>query len=75
MLKPLVSVVAFKKVAVSIPLKGDLQTQINFPTGLHRFETRKGLNAPFSAYSFRHERTDLMPQVIQPALSFLQFVN
>ena len=36
MLKPPVSVVAFKNFCASIPLKGDLMTQINFPTGLHR---------------------------------------
>jgi hypothetical protein len=34
MLKPPVSVVAFKNFCASIPLKGDLMTQINFPTGL-----------------------------------------
>jgi len=32
MLNFLVSVVAFKNLCVSIPLKGDLPTQINFPT-------------------------------------------
>jgi len=32
MLNFVVSVVAFKNLCVSIPLKGDLTTQINFPT-------------------------------------------
>ena len=75
MLKPLVSVVAFKKVAVSIPLKGDLQTQINFPTGLHRFETRKSLSALLSAYSCRHERIDLATQMIPFVLYFVELIN
>jgi hypothetical protein len=34
MLNPSVSVVGFKNFCASIPLKGDLKTQINFPTGL-----------------------------------------
>lgn len=75
MLKPLVSVVAFKKVAVSIPLKGDLQTQINFPTGLHRLETRKSPSTLLSAYSFRHERIDLATQMIPFVLSFVKLIN
>ena len=75
MLKPLVSVVAFKKVAVSIPLKGDLQTQINFPTGLPRFETRRSLGPLLSAYSCRHERIDLATQMIPFVLSFLELIN
>jgi hypothetical protein len=33
LLNPLVTVVAFKKFCASIPLRGDLQTKINFPTG------------------------------------------
>tara|TARA_B100000767_G_scaffold238926_1_gene233925 strand:+ start:7871 stop:8128 length:258 start_codon:yes stop_codon:yes gene_type:complete len=33
LLNPFVTVVAFKKFCASIPLKGDLQTKIDFPTG------------------------------------------
>ena len=75
MLKPLVSVVAFKKVAVSIPLKGDLQTQINFPTGFHSFETRKSRAALLSAYNCHHKVRDLGGQVIPFVLSFVKLIN
>ena len=75
MLKPLVSVVAFKKVAVSIPLKGDLQTQINFPTGFHSFETRKSLAALLSAYSCHHKVRDLAAQVITRVLYLEEITN
>ena len=36
MLKPFVSVVGFKKFCAAIPLKGDLKTKINFPTGFRK---------------------------------------
>ena len=47
MLNPSVSVVGFKNFCASIPLKGDLKTQINFPTGLHWKYCAEDLYHPF----------------------------
>ena len=46
MLNPSVSVVGFKNLCASIPLKGDLKTQINFPTGLHWKYLAEDLSRP-----------------------------